>query len=250
MRTQSILFFFAAVLVVGASFFVLVVQDPESMRVTSDDRRVTVVGYARSSLPFLIRNQGAATGVPLRENMYRVEPDGIVLEEPAKIQMSLDGLIAADDVQIYTYDESLAMWHVTKTSNRQDAYIETTSDQLGVFALGDPFTVNAPAFLTSFDALRSKAPVGTVGYQIAAGVRAAQEGSPVIQLTDQTETGGCGGLMRTGEHPEYTESSQEARVMVNDVETDVVFVFRAEWFVDSVGCPQDEPLLPFADVIQ
>jgi hypothetical protein len=250
MRKQSILFFFGSVVVVAATFFVITAQAPEVMRVTSDDTRVTVSGFARASLPFLIRDDGATAGVPLRGNIYRIEPDGLTLEQPATIQYSLDGLVQTDTVQLYQFDPDLSMWTALDVSAREPAFLASKVDRLGRFALGDAFVVNAPTFLTTFDTLRAKAPEHTVGYQMAVGAQVnAESASPIIKLLDQTEIGGCGGIVGAGEHEEETEIKQTLNVLVNDVETAVTFTFRARWFIGAEGCPQAQPLAAFSSVI-
>lgn len=250
MRKHSIFFFFAAIALALATFFVVTAREPEAMRVTSDDGRVTISGFARASLPFFIRQEGAVEGFPLRGEVYHLEPDTLTLEEPATVQFSLEGIAQPEQTELYAFDTATSMWKRLDASRSTPEKMEASVDRLGQFALGDACVVAAPNFLTTFDALRLQAPANAVGYQMVVGIQLTSESaSPVVQLQDQTEIGGCGGTVGAGEHEEYSQITQDAHVLVNDVETPVTFIFRARWFIGARGCPQEKPFARFSSVI-
>ncbi len=96
--------------------------------------------------------------------------------------------------------------------------------------------IAVPGLLTAYDALLTKAPVGTRGFFLS--VTATLPGDVTVPLPDQNKHGGCDGLVGPGGHTEFSSTQQTLSVPVDDVDTLVTFTVTATWVVadDGVGC--------------
>lgn len=252
MRRTSPLIIAASLLVAVATTFVIFAGAPEEVRVSSPDGMVDVSGLARDALPFLIEPGAKAGGSVLLGSVYSIEPSQIRLESPVAIKLSLTGLnVESSALAIYRFDDDLNLWGtVLPVTEQTSDFLEVETDRLGKFSLGYAKVLQAPNFLTTFEQLLAMAPDGTVGYKITTGYQLSAD-EPIIALSGSTEVGGCGGVVSQGNRQEKSERRQTTRVLVDDVQTDVMFYFLAEWFVsDLTSCPQDSPLLAYPLVVQ
>ena len=178
----------------------------------------------------------------MRGAVYQIEPSAIVLDRPATLRFDLSGFDNAQNLAVYKFDADFEMWQVQiPVTQRQENSLSVEVDQLGQFSLGEVVWVDAPSFISTVDQLFEMAPDDAVGFKIAVGF--AKNDDPVIRLDDQTVVGGCAGVIQNGESEEQTLLRKPVQVFVNDVQTQVEFIFTARWFVTGDGgCVGDQIL--------
>lgn len=234
-----------AVVLVTVGFFV--VAEPEEKRVTSSDGVLTIVGLARQTQPFTIDPGAESVQEPLLGKSYRVLPDEVTLDEPAVISFALPGTGDPESQGIFRYHPDLLMWERVEPVVAHEQYLlAVRTGQLGRFAVGRVETFEAPAFVTTYDALRAMAPENAVGYETVVGYsRSDQE---VIRLYDLGESGGCGGVVRVGDGQELSRLLREVSLTINEQATPITFTFVTRWFTSSAGgCAEDESLQPLSE---
>ena len=182
--------------------------------------------------------------MPLVGFAYDVSPVGLALDTPFTLTIPLADLgLPSSSVQLFTFDETTAIWRASTDPVRIDGDVLTAViSSAGRYAVGLRQSVDAPAFLSTIDELVALAPKDTVAYALDVGYRL--NGGPVVALAGLGESGGCGGVWREGSAAGASELSRNALVAVDDVATDVTFLFHAAWVVDNMngGCPDTAPL--------
>jgi hypothetical protein len=217
-------------------------KEPEYVTAGSEDGVLTIRGVARESQPFSVETIGHNMSLPLIGMQYTVGPAGVTLDVPVGLTMRFT---EPGQEAIYHLDEKRQMWEEMKavTGVASDS-VSIETDELGEFSLGTKEEVTAPEFLSVYDELLSFAPKNAVGYETSVGYR--HDGGSIVRLEGQGETGGCGGIMGTGDGEELSTKERTANVLVNDVETPVTFVFRTRFLTASNGttCTEEKPLSP------
>ncbi|MFA6017900.1 MAG: hypothetical protein WCT28_00905 [Patescibacteria group bacterium] len=238
----SFAFIFALMLFAGAF---VVMNVPEAQALRSDDGAVSVTGLARTAQHISVAVDTSATiGDPLLGLVYRIEPSDVPLDAPIVLSFAKRAdLGTLEATVVYQWNSSIGMW-VSIPSVVADTHdvlaVEVLS--LGDFALGVIPDAFVPSLLTAQDALRAKSPVGTRGYRLLTSYT-LPNGVPVM-WPETRIIGGCGGRIGAGDRTEYSSFAQTMNVLVNDVQTQVVFTVVGEWIVagDGVGCPASLPL--------
>lgn len=222
-------------MIVTTSFIVSFSFFPERAQFVSADKILTVSGLARES-----QNISIETVAPY---LYRVLPESGVLESPLMLTFDLTTDAGRDhSVSVYWFDPDIYMWSsISEVIVPEELSVSVERYELGLFAVLEAVDVEAPNFLTEFDELLTMAPKTAVGFRMDVGVR-SQDGSLVL-IPGSTQFGGCGGAIGNGNMKERSQREKSARVYVNDVETEVEFVFSALWYVsDNGGCVDELPL--------
>jgi len=235
MNRTSLYFVSIVILISLTSVFIFLVGDPEKSSISSDDQVLTVTGLIRESQNIEIQTLGSF--------LYRVEPSGGVLTEPLQLTFDLTGAQDRDfDVAIYWYDEEVLMWEIVSAPvDQAQESISIQRYELGLFSVREYVDINAPDFISTYDELLQMAPSDTVGYRIGVGFL-SDDGS-AVKVPGTTQTGGCGGVVLNGNTIEKSQLKDSARIFVNDVETEVDFIFVGLWFVNGNGGCVDELIL-------
>ncbi|MFH1712277.1 MAG: hypothetical protein ABH846_03525 [Patescibacteria group bacterium] len=245
MKISSIITVIIALIIIGLSAFLIFSREPEETMVQSSDGIVEITGLARESQPITIETLDPIEGDRLFGPLYKIEPSTIVLENPVTIFFDIAAQENQDDLVVYQFDESAKMWEQVEPIVSFEDDLIIAANQLGTFAVGKYFTIDAPNFLTLYDELLTMAPEKAVGFELVTGFATADE--PLVKISKTEQTGGCGGLLQSGNREEKSLIQHEARVLVDDVETFVEFSFVARWFVNDVeGCSEGEDLEPFS----
>lgn len=216
------------VLVVAISIALFAYGNPEDRFVRSDDGRVTVTGQWQSETAVEVQSIG--------EDRYTIAPTYPYSNESFFIEFLVDDL---ESIDVFRLNEEYDMWELVPSAAISGALVIEV-DRLGTFALVDRPEMNAPAFVAQFDALLGMAPAETVGYELAVGV--LEDGGEVWRRLELSQHGGCGGIVGRGNRYERSELEHEARVLVDDVETLVHFLFVGRWTVDESGCEKGSEL--------
>ncbi|KKW30403.1 MAG: hypothetical protein UY72_C0013G0013 [Candidatus Uhrbacteria bacterium GW2011_GWD2_52_7] len=220
-----------AVLTVGMALL----PDPEHQVLVSNDGRATLSGLSRQSQALTFDTQAIMYALPLLGPAYDVGPSGIAFDRPVGfIVENSDTGIASDVVQLYRYDDSVGFWSpVPDVSLLDDGSLYASLLMTGRYAVGVQQDVESPVFLTAYDTLLTRAPDDAVGYVMRVGYRLAD--GPTIALPALEQIGGCGGVFGQGDASVVSELVRDAVVHVDDVATDVTFVFSATWTVATGG---------------
>jgi hypothetical protein len=219
----------ALVAIVSIGF--LFVAEPEDRSITSEDWFVTIEGQWLSDTDITIDRTG--------ELRYDILPRIPFSASPINIYFETEGL-DPELLDVYQYDEFIDMWEKFDTEVFSETEVSIATSTLGSFALIQTPEVNAPTFVSQFDELLQMVADGTVGYEIAVGI--VMEDGDILRLAGEGQVGGCGGVIGHGNIHERSELEHEARVLVNDVETLVHFLFVGEWIVDESGCSEGASL--------
>lgn len=232
-RFTSVALISLSLLLVAGSIFFLFAIEPERERATSDDGIVTIEGYTRESQAFAIETLSPAEGSVFVGNEYLIKPAEIILESPATLSFVVHPTTEAVSQTLYRFDEDFDMWEVVSPIVQQDLNrITVEVDRLGLFSLGKARSMVSANFLADRDELISMAPDNTVGFELATAI---QEDGHLIKLENETSIGGCAGIVEHGSGVEQSQIERDARLYINDVETQVVLVFSARWFVNELG---------------
>ncbi len=232
MKKQEVFATVAIVIIIAISIAFLFVAEPEEARTVSEDGVVTVEGEWRVGDPVSVTQTG--------ELRYEIGPEFTHAEDPIVVTFDLIAA-GAQGYQLYRWDGQIDMWRLLENVEESDQQVVfTTLTRLGSFGLFPPVSIEAPDFVSRYDALLEMAPADTVGYEIVVGV--VDEDGYVLELPDKVEIGGCGGIIGHGNVTERSELEHEARVLVDDVETLVHFLFVGQWIVDESGCVEGEEL--------
>lgn len=227
---QDIHLWVVGVAAVILTVVVAVLPVPEDVMATSADGVLTVMGKTRASQRVAIEPMSASLPIV---SAYRVEPSGITLDVPMLLTFDAQGTgVTAERVGVYQYDDATSMWKHVATST--DGDITIAASMLGTFGIGLVRTVDAPVFLTTYDDLKSRAPVNTQGYEISVGY--SIDDGETIFLDGAGERGGCGGIVGEGENEERSMTTKQAMTLVDDVQTQVTYSFVARWFVGDEPC--------------
>lgn len=235
---------FVLALLLFAGMFVAL-NIPEVQGVQSADGALTVAGFARATQHVVVTpDASVSVGNPLLGLAYRIDPMDVPLDAPMVLSFAkrLD-LGTADATTVYQWNSSLGMWVAVPSvvADTVDVLaVEVLS--LGVFALGNVPDIDVPTLLTTQDALRAKASIGTRGYRLSTAYM-LPDGVPV-EWTAAQVLGGCGGRVGAGQGTEYSSADQMVTVLVDDVLTPVQFIIVGEWILsgDGTGCPASMPL--------
>ncbi|MDP2632073.1 MAG: hypothetical protein Q8P30_04915 [Candidatus Uhrbacteria bacterium] len=249
MQKKYIYFFPALIIIIAIVSVALVIAlEPEESLVESTDGILTVQGLARISQPFNIDLTDPAGGDVLFGTVYDVDPYGAYLEDAATLAFSLLDLESPNNVAVFRYESDLLMWEqVTREVKRSKESITVEVNTLGRYSLGIQPDIEAPAFLTTYDQLLSMAPAGTVGFEMSTGYMAGD--GTIIQIRSSERTGGCSGIVQHGNNEEFSKIQQSARVLLNNVDTEIEFLFVARWFVNDIeGCTPAQNLEFFNNV--
>ncbi len=236
---EKILQMTVVLVVVFFSAHLFFIDDPELESIASTDGVVRIEGLARQAQIFSIASPTSPTiASPLIGQAYHLLPDDEIFDVPVTISWSQ----AVEQAMVYRWDERWGYWAPLPASDvqRVQESLIITTDQLGIFALGSPYRVDAPLFLDALDELLAKAPVKAVAYRVA--LSATSEGGAPIVLNDAFMAGGCGGVPGNGREVTWSEVDRTAAVLVNDVMTPTTFHFIAQWENDDAGCAADSPL--------
>ena len=215
---------FVIVLVAALSVTFFGVGEPEDQQVYDDEGMVTIVGQWPSQTDITIERIG--------EYRYALSPTYPYSYEPLTVSFEVDDPSSRD---VFRLNEKSGMWELVP-STVADSALMIETDRLGTFALVDRPDIVAPSFASQFDALLDMAPGTTVGYELVVGV--LDDAGDVWRLSDETQRGGCGGIVGRGNEYERSELEHEVRVFVDDVETLVHFLFVGLWTVDESGCEE------------
>ena len=229
MNRKQLFFTVLIIVILALTFFVVLAPTPERFSVQSSDGVLTIDGIGRESQNLTIE--------PLGDQLYPVEPSGGLLTEPFTLTFVIPETEEPFPVAAYRYEDEVMMWERLENLSLDEQTLEIEAYQLGLFTLRESVEVRAPDFVSTFDELLLLAPEGTVGVEMAVGY-ITQDGS-VIRLTDKNQIGGCGGVLLRGNTTEISQLTEDARVLVDDVETDVEFLFLARWFINDIeGCQE------------
>lgn len=235
----------AVFLTVLGTGFLVAARDPEEAFIQSADGVVTVSGKARASHPFAVSTEAPLAHTVLRSAQYVIAPQDAYLETPAVLTFTVSHLdIPAAEAVVYRYRTDMLMWEpLSEEIVRTDEIVAVETRELGVFALGRRENVDAPDFISVYDALRGDAPEQALGYTTTVGY--ARDGEEPIRLLNIGEQGGCNGAVLPGEDEAQSRMERTASVYVNDVQTTVNFSFVARWFVaEGESCPEGMPFRP------
>lgn len=212
------------ILIAGVSVFFLGVGEPEDQMIVSDDGRVTVQGQWQSGIDVSIET--------IADGRYLIAPTYLYSNGPLWIHFLVDD---PSSVDVFRMNDTLTMWEPTSATMSAGEWILET-ERLGRFALVDRPFIDPPTFEAQFDKLMTMAPDTAVGYELAVGV--LDDVGGVWRLADQTRHGGCEGVVGRGNAYERSQLEHEARVLVDDVETPIHFLFVGLWTVDESGCEE------------
>lgn len=245
MKSIRGIFWVFAVVVLGMTVWFVVAKEPESREVKSDDGVVTVTGLSRTANDFSVTVDDAATvATPLISHVYHIAPTGMQHDAPIILSFERSASVGTLNARaVYWFSAERGMWErLYDVVADTDDVLAVRVTTLGDFALGITPRVTAPTMLTAFDALREKAPAGTLGYNISVAYT-LPDGVP-IRLEYVGERGGCSGRIGSGDHREFSSSSTALSVPVDDVDTRVDFTLVGEWIVsaDGTGCAAGEEL--------
>lgn len=223
----------------------VVLNIPEAQGVQSADGALTVTGLARTAQQVVVTaDVSVVVGEPLLGLVYHIEPADVPLDAPIVLSFAkrLD-LGTEDATTVYQWNSSLGMWIPIPSVVADTAdvlAVEVLS--LGDFALGVTPNIEVPTLLTAQDALRAKASIGTRGYRLSTAYTLPD--GVAVQWPAAQIVGGCGGRVGAGERTEYSSTTQTVSVMVDDVQTPVLFTIVGEWILsgDGTGCPASMPL--------
>ncbi len=234
-----------SVIVCGMTLWFVIAKEPEVREVKSEDGVVTVTGRVRTQDDVTVTVKAdAVIAAPLVSHVYHLASEGA--QQGVPVVLAFERSRAAgtiDATAVYWFNAPLGIWErVSDVVADTDDILAVRVFERGDFALGISPDVSAPTMLTAFDALRRKAPTGTRGYGFA--VAYTLPGGVPVRLAHQNEYGGCGGRMGAGDRSEYSSESMMLSVLVDDVNTSVMFTVVAEWIVsaDGTGCPSSFPL--------
>ncbi len=235
MNRTSVYFVIVLIMIALTSIIILSVGDPELSVIKNEDGSLTITGLTRESQNIQIQTLGSF--------LYRVEPSGGVLSEPLELTFDLTG--AKDrsfQTAVYWYDEEALMWKVvSEPIDESQNSVSVERYEFGLFSVKEYIEIDAPDFVSTYDELLEMAPDDTVGYRIEVGFL-SDDGS-AIKVPGATQTGGCGGVVLSGNATEMSQLEDSARIFVNDVETVVDFIFVGLWFVNDDGGCVDELIL-------
>lgn len=227
---------FSMVFIGAASAVVLLQADPEYVTVMSADGKLLVTGFAREG-GITVTAANAEAG-----DEYAVTSGAVDHTLPLQLRFvtpSGPPSTGNEEWGVLWYDEDAMLWK-WEESTTVDGYIVVRTMHLGRFAPYPRMTVDAPDFVSVYDALRDQAPDGAVGYRITVGAKTGD--GPSIILADEGQHGGCNGAVAPGEETAYSAMTRTAHVLVNDVMTPVTFTFLAAWqVVDEGSCPEGQP---------
>lgn len=219
MNRQEVFATSIVVMISVISIMFLFIAEPEEARTESADSVVTVEGEWRADQPVVITELG--------DGHYELAPEVLTAANPVTVTFAIN-----DTEHVYQWDDAFSMWeevdHVLRTG------------RLGTFWVTTQPEIDAPDFISQYDQLLQMAPAGTVGYEIAVGV--LTENGDVFRVAGKGDVGGCGGVIGHGDVTERSELEHDTRVLVDDVETLVHFLFVGQWIVDESGCAQGESL--------
>ncbi len=247
MKSVRGIFGIFAVIVFGMTVWFIVAKEPEAREVKSSDGVVTITGLSCTANDFTVTVDDTATvATPLVSHVYHVAPTNVQRDAPIVLSFERSATAGTlDAAAVYWFDASLGMWerlHDVVADTNDVLAVQVTT--LGDFALGITPNVAAPTMLTAFDALREKAPSGARGYEIS--VAYTLPGGVPVRLENVSEHGGCGGQIGASDHSEYSSSTMNLSIPVDDVDTRVGFMLVGEWAVsaDGTGCAAGEELKP------
>jgi len=239
----SIIALFVALFTLGAIFL----PEPEEQVLISSDGRVTLSGLSRQSQEFTLDVAQTTYALPLLGPAYDIGPAGVVVDRPFTLVFaSSESGAATDKLSILYYQEELEFWSPVpdfSQLNKDSLYVATAST--GRYALALEQRIDPPNFLTAYDALLAMAPATTTGFATHVGYRL--NNGPVIELPSLEQRGGCGGLFAEGDHRLISEITRQANILIDDVASDVTFVFRSVWSTTiNAGCSSSAPLQSLA----
>lgn len=234
MKHQPILFIILAVLIVGISIGLFVVRDPEYTQVVSADGALTIEGLTREAQDIQIDVVG--------DYIYNISPSASAFIEPLTLTFNVAQAQFDFDIAVYKYNEDILMWEAISGAIDASAQeIVINQNVLGTYTIKEYADIDAPDFVNTYGDILLLSPDSTVGYEIALGFIAA-DGS-VIRISENTELGGCGGIVEHGSGVEMSQLERSARVYVGDVEQQVEFLIVARWFVNGEeGCVDNQSL--------
>lgn len=241
---SSTAFAFVLALMLFAGMFV-VMHIPEAQGVQSADGALSVTGLARTAQQITVTtDSNLAIGEPLLGLVYRVEPGDVSMDAPIVLSFAkrLD-LGTENATTVYQWNSALGMWVPVPSVVADTADVLAVEVlRLGNFALGVTPDIAVPTLLTAQDALRAKASIGTRGYRLSTAYTLPD--GVAVQWPEAQAVGGCGGRVGAGETIEYSSMEQLVSVLVNDVQTPVLFTMVGEWILsgDGTGCPASMPL--------
>lgn len=233
-----------SVLVFGMTLWFVVAREPEERVAKSDDGVVTITGLSRIKGNFSVDvEKNATVATPLVSHVYHIAPADAPQDSPLVLSFARSALFGTSSAtSVYWFNAQLGMWEqVHDVVADSEGVLAVRVSRLGDFALGIAPKIIVPTMLTAFDALRTKAPVGTRGYNIA--VAYTLDGGVPVRVEGLGEHGGCGGRIGAGDHSEYSSSSIALSIPVDDVDTRVAFTFVGEWAVSANGTGCEAPLI-------
>lgn len=223
---------------------VAILPNPEEQMLVSSDERVTLTGLSRQSQVMTLDTNVSMYALPLLGPSYDIGPAGVVLDRPVSLVFASDDTgVASDVLGLFRHRDDVGFWSpVSDASVLDDGSLYTAVSWTGRYALGVRQTVETPVFLSTYDSLLAEAPDDAVGYVMRVGYRL--DGGPTIELPALERSGGCGGVFREGDNKATSELIRDAVVHVDDVATNVTFVFSTTWTMvtDGDGCVDELPL--------
>lgn len=247
MRLESILSSFVIVAVTAVSIGFAVTVEPEEMSVVSADGAVVVTGLVRQTQPLAIEI-GRAVQTPLLGSAYMVTPDSVTLDESVVVSFAIPvATERVDQLSVFRFHPELQMWEpVAPVVAHTDDMLAIETAWLGTFALGTFAAPPLPVFADVYAELLAEAPANTVGYEIAVGVRHADE--EIVRVLEAGERGGCGGVVRVGDNESLSHEERTVSLIQDGETLSYNLVLTARWFVSSTGgCAATEELRPLVE---
>ncbi|RMD51016.1 hypothetical protein D6827_03020 [Candidatus Parcubacteria bacterium] len=230
MNKLSIYFSVLALFSFALFFYVMTVKTPEQQRIVSDDNILSVDGF------FIGDNVSVEK---IADWQYLVTPISVMPNQTAILSFDLSSWPEEKSPPaIYYFDDQISMWELILSPNdiRGDIAI-IQRNKLGKFAVHQYMDIKAPDFISQYDALLKMAPKNTVAYQFDTGFNAGDDF--FIKIANDEQKGGCGGIFLKGNKMQKSELQNTAHVLLNDIQSEVLFVYRAIWYVGD-GCENGE----------
>lgn len=237
---RSIYFLFILGLLVAGSFFFLQARSPEETQIKSSDGAVLVIGEVLESQPISINEHPMVPAEDILSSAYEILPVGVQLSTSVNVYFDVRQHDDQESIVVYQLVETLDIWR-PREAVLQDGILSFETDSLGWFVLGRRQTVQTPIFASTLDEILDFAPDGVVGYNVLLAFRS--EAMHDTLLKTSVFEGGCGGSFQKGASTEFSRIEKPMRVLVNDVETNVTFIFIAEWQIGE-GCSVENVLNP------
>lgn len=155
--------------------------------------------------------------------------EGVVLHYDMRDQENVENQI------FYVQDEVVEMWRPLG-GEMKNGILSLPVFETGYYTVGGHQEVGLLDFSEDLDEILSYAPEDTVGFLVSLAYNTQDMHNTL--LDDDLFVGGCGGEFKTGDSYDASRIEKPSSVFVNGEQTDVTFIFIAQWLVGE-GCGQD-----------